>query len=209
MNRNSLLVLLVWTFSTTITFAHDYGFPTLNSVGRYLGVGWSHHTFHSRVDGRFDIISQRHPASAYPSNNLSYVYSPHYNNYPPRPLGSSDQIDFWHAPKTEAPTKAFSPPNTSILESVPAPKPNQSKNNAEELLPPPISDLTEPRDSADASSASPPPTDPPKPKEPPPNWLKPFLESEKTESVAPPIQLEPSPSDKTTSAPLIINRYRR
>lgn len=54
----------------------DHGFPVLNAAGRYLGVGWSHHTYHSNTSGRFPLMERRHPTTNYPSRYLSYPYAP-------------------------------------------------------------------------------------------------------------------------------------
>jgi hypothetical protein len=65
--------------------ATDHGFAGVNTLGRYLGWGWSKHTYHSQVDGRLNVITNRHQANQYGSGQLQYPYSPGYSNYPARP----------------------------------------------------------------------------------------------------------------------------
>lgn len=176
MKRKSLGIALSLMLVSSVASAGDYGFPALNTVGRYLGVGWSHHTYHSRVDGRFDVITNRHPASAYPSTALNHIYSPGYVNLPERPYDPSG-ANFWGAP-----IAAVQPNMTSIQSngSVPQPKRAPEEVKAVEQLPP---------------KAQPKPQQPPKPMEPPPNWLKPYLDSQKKQAEGETIELERSPSD--------------
>lgn len=180
--------------------ADEFGLPTLNTAGRYLGVGWSHHTYHSRVDGRYDVITNRHPACAYPSSALSSFYSPEYTNFPPRPESHSQGIGFWRTPTiTQLPADATKRDDSILSESS---RPGAATGpklapqlNREELAPPKVNVR---------------PVDPPKPKEPPPSWLKPYLDSEKNKSDSELIELEPSPNDgKHAMSPGAANRYRR
>ena len=209
MKRKSLGIALSLMLVSSVAFAGDYGFPALNTAGRYLGVGWSHHTYHSRVDGRFDVITNRHPASAYPSNALSHIYAPGYVNLPERQYDSS-AANFWGAP-----IAAIQPNLTGIQNSVgsmpqpgvPQPKHAPEEVKAAEQLPPKL---------------PPKPQLPPKPIEPPPNWLKPYLDSQKKQAEGEMIELEQSPSDikapkveepakvetRSTRLPAATNRYR-
>ncbi|GAB5404957.1 MAG: hypothetical protein Aurels2KO_31880 [Aureliella sp.] len=62
--------------------AQEHEFPALNSLGRFLGVGYSNTGYHGRRDGRFDVIKARQP-SHYASSGLSYPYDPAYRPYRP------------------------------------------------------------------------------------------------------------------------------
>lgn len=211
MKRKSSGIALSLMLVSSVAFAGDYGFPALNTAGRYLGVGWSHHTYHSRVDGRFDVISNRHPASAYPSAALSHIYAPGYVNLPARQYDSS-AADFWGAPITSVQPNmtnmqsgggSMSPSGVSILQQ----KRASEEVKAAEQLPP---------------KSPPKPQQPPKPKEPPPSWLKPYLDSQKKQAESEMIELEQSPSDvkapkveepatnenRSTRLPGATNRYR-
>ena len=205
MKRKSLGIALSLMLVSSVASAGDYGFPALNTAGRYLGVGWSHHTYHSRVDGRFDAITNRHPASAYPSNALSHIYSPGYVNLPERQYDSS-AANFWGAPI--AAIQPMPQPGVSMQPGVSTqPKRAPEEVKATEQLPP---------------KSPPKPQLPPKPIEPPPNWLKPYLDSQKKQAEGEMIELEQSPSDikapkveeppasepRSTRLPGATNRYR-
>lgn len=68
-------LVLVGGMCVEPAWSADHGFPVLNAAGRYLGVGWSHHTYHSNTSGRFPMMERRHPATNYPSRYLSYSYA--------------------------------------------------------------------------------------------------------------------------------------
>lgn len=194
MNRQKFFIALIWTLSGSLAYSNEFGFPALNTVGRYLGVGWSHHTYHSQVDGRFNIITNRHSACQYPNRTLTNIYSPDYNNYPPRQLTNAVAPTFW-TPNVIPQGMPTTLPESSILESN-RKKGAEPKTNVEEIAPP--------EETIPAK-----PFDPPKPIEPPPRWLKPFLEEEKANKASGDlIELDRSPSDKTSNAP-VNNRYRR
>jgi hypothetical protein len=197
MNRSTLLIPLFCLLTSPLAYSNDHGFPTLNTMGRYLGVGWSHHTYHSKVDGRFNVITNRHPACEYPSSSLTHVYDAGYTNYPPRnfPLGSSS--NFWQAPTPSVvEQKSKAPQKVSVLESE---KGENSSSRKVELDTQP--EIVGP----EQTKPEPAFIEPPKPKEPPPSWLKPFLDQDKRDDEA--LQIQSSPSDKTSAASS-VNRYR-
>lgn len=197
MKRTSVVLALALSFLSNACFAEDdFGFPAINTLGRYLGVGWSYHTYHSRVDGRIKAITNRHPAEAYPSSSLSYMYAPGYTNYPP---AANKPQPFWNAPVVQniQPVNPLSQPISqgSMVPEVARPS-NLPKRAPEEKQ---IEELRPP--------ASVKPQVPAKPQEPPPGWLKPYLDGDKSKSDGSLIELEPSPSDaKSTQLPQ--NTYR-
>jgi hypothetical protein len=187
------LLVIVGSLACCLTTANDNilfsdGYPLLNSVGRYSGWGWSQHTFHSRVDGRLNIITDRHPACAYGSQALTGIYSPSYQNYPARPVVTSPTTNFWNAPiATDAQSKqhespSISQPEYSLLDSRKKTAAPEQKNGTKK---------------APADTTLPPPT---KPNQPPPSWLKRYLESESNER-GEGIESESSPSDRTSGKP--------
>lgn len=195
MKRNMIGLGLVLGLLSSSATAQEMGFPGLNTAGRYLGVGWSHHTYHSRVDGRLNAISNRHPASSYSSSSLDFMYSPGYTNFPNRACSQADS-SLWNAPAVvenglgSMPTKSIVDPKQS-LPSSPKLAPEQNRKAEELAAPKPIK-----------------PVEPPKPKEPPPNWLKPYLDGEKAKAESDEIELEPSPNDSKSTSLLLPNRYR-
>lgn len=194
MNRISLCSVLWVSLSACQTYANEHGFPALNTIGRYLGVGWSHHTYHSQVDGRFDIISHRHPACAYPSRALSSIYSTNHNSIYIAP--QSLPADFWQVPSIVDRPKSNTPPHQSILESDKRVWRMEPKK-ADEL--PDRRQQVPPSNRNDASIT----------KEPLPGWLEPYMEDERTkkkDSVQ--IELESSPSDRASAA-IKLNPRRR
>lgn len=68
--------------------AQEHNLPAMNSVGRFFGIGWSHGYHAGNLDGRFQAVKQRHPASMYGSNALLYPYQPGYE--PQRAYSSSN-----------------------------------------------------------------------------------------------------------------------
>lgn len=104
--RNLLLATLI--ASPLTGFAQEHEFPTLNTVGRFLGVGFSHTGYHSRIDGRFNHHNR--PASAYGSSALDFPYSPSYQPF--RPARISPQPQAFTAPTNVVPTPAPEMPTT-------------------------------------------------------------------------------------------------
>lgn len=164
-----------------------------------MGWGWSHHTYHSQVDGRFNLVTNRHPASQYPSNQLSYMYSPEYNNLPPRPLTYSPTPTFWHPPTVVDKSNNAESGTHSLLDSDSAKARGSAGAKKPEAEPAKVEELAPPK-----------PIDPPKPKEPPPSWLRPYLEDDKpSQEQGDLIELDSSPSDKSAYQLSAPNRYRR
>lgn len=70
------------------TEAQERGFPILNSMGRYLGYGYTQGGYHAPANGQLPLVRKMHPASDYPSGQLQYAYNrgyqpmrPHQANY--------------------------------------------------------------------------------------------------------------------------------
>lgn len=159
------LLLLATLFSTPLTaIAQESEFPTLNTIGRFLGVGYSHTGYHGRRDGRFDAIQNRHPASNYGSGALLYPYDPGYRPVrpmrmpaagtlhstpriapampkiaPPQPATEAEQIDT----PDPTPPKPTVPPPQWLKPHLKQPGPDQSQKQVEprnevfgELTPP-------------------------------------------------------------------------
>ncbi len=99
--------------------AQEHEFPALNTIGRFLGVGYSSTGYHNRRDGRFDVIKARQPAY-YPSNALSYPYDPAYRPYRPAHV---------------SPAPAFSTQPYTAPAAAPKAAPELSSDEAEEIQP--------------------------------------------------------------------------
>lgn len=190
----------------------DFGFPVLNTAGRYFGVGWSHHTYHSTVNGRLNVLDRRHPASDYPSRNLSHPYFPGYWNHPVNgPIGGSP-VTYWAPTRIPGgfqqqpfPTLAPDPVDRGRL----GPRPELE---AEDVPSTKVEDaFSGPNNTTNLPST---------PLQPPPVWLKPYLEQNSAPKLIQPeiddsdlLELQSSPSDRSTPRsagfePMIINRYR-
>lgn len=215
MQRKSLGLAVLLSLYGSIATASDYGFPTLNTLGRYLGVGWSHHTYHSPVDGRFDAITNRHPACMYPSNSLSYMYSPDYRNLPSRTQVPTHTNGFWNAPIVLEQDSSSSMGSSIVEDRSRGNSGLQSGANGRPKLPPKPSNVEEllpPNDDSAGSSsdATAKPKQPERPSEPAPGWLKPYLEKEPGKSSDDSLELDASPSDqKSAFRGASQNRYRR
>jgi hypothetical protein len=204
--------------------AIEYGFPGLNSVGRYFGVGWSHHSYHSRVDGRFHLANQR-PACSYPSHALTSIYSAGYINPPPSIQSSHQNITNWQPPTMpipSAPTREPSrKPATSILDNPSEEIQLESKDQEESADKEEATDsdsAPSPNDSNSKQDKQVRPVSPPKPSIPPPAWIKPYLEnntevdSQDSAPQAEVIELDPdsteTPSNQNSaSRSSVRNRY--
>ncbi|MEO8268883.1 MAG: hypothetical protein ABI557_04125 [Aureliella sp.] len=57
----------------------DHEFPTLNSIGRFWGLGYTQGGYQTAQDGRFDIVTNRHRASNYRSGGLAQYSQPLYS----------------------------------------------------------------------------------------------------------------------------------
>lgn len=169
--------------------AQDREFPVMNTIGRYLGVGYTRAGYHAAQDGRMDIVSSRHPASDYrpgglPVRSMAYVTgTPIIQSWQPPPIVS---VPNHSAPAAKSPSKD----NDKSTEGgkAPAKEPAASKSLVPEVI------------------ETPKPITPPKPSGPPPSWLKDYLNDEKVpslkEKLSPKdnietkeIELEKSPSD--------------
>lgn len=133
--------------------ADERNLPALNAFGRFMGIGWST-GYHSNADGRFQMVKKNHPASAYPSSQLTHIYHPGYN--PVRP----------GIPNTTA----------HVYQSIPQ---GAQYGAPTQLVPAPT--LAPSLDSSAPQKVTPEkPTPevvaPPKPVEPPPDWLRPYLQ---------------------------------
>lgn len=73
---NVLVVFLL--FATGNSFAQERKYPILNSMGRFLGVGYTRGGYHAGANGQFLIVKHRHPASDYRSRALAYPYQAGY-----------------------------------------------------------------------------------------------------------------------------------
>jgi hypothetical protein len=89
----------------------------------------------------------------------------------------------------------------SILERENKVRHVEPKSGIQDVVAPEVIDLPKPNQPEKSS-------EPPKPKEPPPGWLKPYLEDDKDTKAGDLIELDPSPSDKTSSK-LEYTRFRR
>ncbi|MBX3420091.1 MAG: hypothetical protein KF752_00905 [Pirellulaceae bacterium] len=177
--------------------AVDYGFPMANTIGRYWGVGWSHHSYHSHHDARFSIVAHRHPSSRYPSQGLLYPYAADYVNHPPESVHQRAQF-LQLTPGV--------PHSESIL--------NRSLQGAGQASP---TDVEPTKNQNKPEVVRKPP--PAKPVAPPPAWIRPYLETRPPEAPSSEqigegelIEIEPSPSDSgmwLQEAPgsVVQNRY--
>lgn len=230
MRKSSKVIALCSIAFALPMAAADYGFPTLNTIGRYFGTGWSHHSYHSTVNGRFTIIEHRHPGSDYPSQGLSYPYSPHHLNYPASGAVGNPMFYDWTPPAmrhndTETQNPTLAPEPTAQTQKKAAEKP--SLNNS--LDAPPLRPAAPAAPAAKNSPESPARVSPVqkkadnqlfKPSIPQPDLLRPFLDPplqgtpvDAEEDQSEIIELQPSPSDnpKPKSAilqPITINRYK-
>ncbi len=107
----------------TAANAQDHEFPLLNSLGRQLGMGYSHTGYHARIDGRRRPVA---PAQNYGSYALQYPYSPHYQ--PQRPL---------HVPTAYAPQVQVSPQSTGEMPTAAPELPEKPKQPLKPKTPPP------------------------------------------------------------------------
>ncbi len=57
----------------------QHNLPTMNAVGRFLGIGWNRGYHSGQYDGRFQATKDKHPASMYSSRGLLYPFHPSYS----------------------------------------------------------------------------------------------------------------------------------
>lgn len=133
--------------------AQDHDFPILNSLGRYLGVGYTRGGYHAAYDGRPNVVTDRHPAAEYRSAGFQNYQQPALYAHPLPPQWQSN---------TAASPAPSSAPNSPIN----APQPHGQPTAGSTTGPQP------------EVLQAPPPQAPPKPVGPPPSWLKEYLQDE-------------------------------
>ncbi len=171
----------------------QHNLPALNSVGRFFGVGWSHGYHSGCYDGRFQHVKDSHPASMYPSSQLLYPYSAGYS------AATMTAGYATHPPLNLHPGAgagmALSP--VDQMHAAPGLRTMPSRN-------PSSGTLTQPKKPAE-------------PAQPPPAWLKPYLNNssesdskdrktgESVDDDAPSLEevipRDDSPSDRPVSKP--------
>lgn len=131
-----------------VSLAQEHNFPALNTFGRFFGIGWSHGYHSSTIDGRFEHHKASHPASMYASSGLLYPYDPNY---------SAAQVTYGAGHQQHY-------QNYGVMQPTPAPAMNPSNV------------VRQPSLSGGQSPSTPPASiQPPKPIEPPPAWLRQYL----------------------------------
>ncbi|MCA9134643.1 MAG: hypothetical protein KDA45_15855 [Planctomycetales bacterium] len=134
-------------------------YPVLNSIGRYLGVGYTRGGYHAALDGRPNLVTDNRPAAHYGSGQLLHPYNSSYqahtsggSEWPLGPSysgsGGSHSVvpaspaapSAKPAPKPAGPTPQWlkpylNDPPASPPEEVPTPAPTASKTEALNLLP--------------------------------------------------------------------------
>ncbi len=129
----------------------QHNLPALNSVGRFFGVGWSHGYHSGCYDGRFQHVKDSHPASMYPSSQLLYPYSPGY---------SAATMSAGYA--MHQPMSVYSGQGVGMAPTPAEPMHPSPSLRATPGRNPPTGALTQPKKPAE-------------PVQPPPAWLKPYL----------------------------------
>ncbi len=66
--------LVLVQFISASAYSQELEFPILNSIGRYLGVGYTRGGYHAAQDGRLDLVSQLHPPGNYRLGGLPQNY---------------------------------------------------------------------------------------------------------------------------------------
>lgn len=149
----------------------EHEFPVMNSIGRFWGVGYTRGGYQAAQDGRFDVVTARHPASNYRMGGL-----PNYS-----------QQHFSTAPMVAAPLPA------SVL--VPnAPDRNGAANHSAQGGPAANAKPGKPPTSAEVVPV-PQPMVPAKPATPPPRWLEDYLQGQESSQSQ---QSSPSTKGKPT-----------
>lgn len=77
-------IILGGVFSAQYLSAEERNHPTLNSIGRFWGIGWSQGYHSGSADGRFERVKDRHPSSRYGSSNLTNLYRPGHEQISPQ-----------------------------------------------------------------------------------------------------------------------------
>ncbi len=65
--------------SLTSSANAQHNYPTMNAMGRFLGIGWNHGYHSGQYDGRFQAIKDKHPAEMYASRSLLYPFHASYS----------------------------------------------------------------------------------------------------------------------------------
>ncbi len=168
-----------------LTSAQDREFPTLNSIGRYLGVGYTRSGFQAANDGRFDIVSGRHPATDYRAGGLPQRAFQNQHGAP-AVLGWQPQQTMQFAP---TPTTTTTSPNSATSNAPltdkepPKGSPGLGKSPAQETSPSNDPSSRNPR--GPEVLETPKPISPPKPDGPPPTWLQDYLREEQGKNTLP------------------------
>ncbi len=68
--------------SCTGTASAQHNLPTMNTMGRFFGIGWNQGYHSGQHDGRFKVTKDKHPASNYASKALLYPFHPSYSATP-------------------------------------------------------------------------------------------------------------------------------
>ncbi len=116
--------------------ADEQAFTRLNAIGRYLGVGYSHHGYHSGPAGRLQVVQQNHPASAYPSTHRASPYLPVEVAHRPQRLvnGYSMPPGPTLAPQLTSPSGPTLSTDSSSRDKLPVAPPKASATPPDNLL---------------------------------------------------------------------------
>lgn len=171
-----------WGMASRTAWGADHEFPVINSIGRFLGVGYTHGGYHAAQDGRLNVISNRHPAGNYRPGGLPQHTRPLYSA--PRSLVGSGPSPLL------APVLADATPPTSG-------RAGESPSDAS-----PSDNFSNKRPPAPQAAAAVTPEAPTRGSEPPPAWLEEYLqqaEADKQREVQPhelPLPKEPRSQDR-------------
>ncbi len=101
----------------------DSEFPVLNSIGRFWGVGYTRGGYHAAQDGRFDIVTNRHPAPNYRPGSLPHYSQPIYSPPPasPSPVVAPTPTVQKSGDKSSAPKKSEAKPGAPEANELPRP----------------------------------------------------------------------------------------
>ncbi|MEZ6077034.1 MAG: hypothetical protein R3C56_15605 [Pirellulaceae bacterium] len=101
----------------------DSEFPVLNSIGRFWGVGYTRGGYHAAQDGRFDIVTNRHPAPNYRPGGLPQYSQPIYSPPPasPSPVVAPTPTVQKSGDKSSAPKKSEAKPGAPEANELPRP----------------------------------------------------------------------------------------
>lgn len=151
----------------------QHNLPTMNAMGRVLGIGWNRGYHSGQYDGRFQATKDKHPASRYPSQALLYPFHPSYiaTSQIGAPAAYGDSMLHQSLMETSMPL------GTSV---------NPSMGGGVQMQ------------SGAISSQAAPTVAPAVPAEPAPTWLRPFLKDDAGKS-DPQIELLPEKSSEEVS----------